>query len=1146
MNGTTTRRPYDLELREHRSALYTTHKTMNDGAAAALEWLLTVRGGLSAQRALSLASAERDEAMRMLVRCWFVPEIRTSQASALGGTVRTGAPSLARLAEILAADGVPTAETTTWLHLAEPLLTTPIRPEATWVDRRSVYDAHAAALSLSQEAIDDILVESNLLPMLLSLRSKRAMDCVQAASLWLSRRLGAGTGADFATLANVYERIADAAERLETAPPYTALVAHLEDDPLVKLKAPGHRSATIARLSALRAGELAESTWAGADGKRSFAEQARMDAATCRAKVGSKGPRPWSDAYAKLSASKTSIPFQGSERAHLAEYVAMLDLAARRLSQQHSAMANAERDRIERTATRQAALEAMPADARAWIERYRRERGSELGVEDVRIDVRTIRGWRKVMTAWKTCVESSERISALAPLQAERAIGDVNLFRALANDDAAQLREHPESLEAFAAVEWREPLAPAIRMIDAHRSPVWIEYGTSRLKIVHGEKHLVLETLDAGRPVNVTVMPKSTRYTTDFVRFEGENPNVPRADSFTHLRVTTPVTSQQRITNGRLVADRDKLASLADLPDEDRLAAVARLPWRLTYSAELPQTPIDTRLIERLRALKGGKGQRRENFANIPGLRVLGVDLGLRHAAACAVIELAATNDLAVQYPDADLTGSHALLPRSGAKPLQARRVGERESAAPWAVFEQAWHLRLPGESRGDRARCTPAARERLAEIAAPFGQLSERGTHLDTVRAVARLVIGALRANNALARRLAHASSPEQRIDLLEWSRREHLDLRPFVHAGSTDAELRALAESATWADAKAAFERLWTARHTRIRAALRGLRIYLREGHRGLGGLSLDRYDLLDTLYRLQRSHYAQPTPAEPIGRPVPVLFAKKLAEKRRALATERVRLIAHGVVAAALGGRRDGSCTPKTREHTPCQIVSLEDLTSLRTTRGNAQRRNRQIAILAPAEIERIVRDMCELHGLFLVTTRAAYTSRRDAWTGEPGILVNYVPVWPIVDETFRPRGEAAKRVVAAVRSRYDARTERYTDPLSNTWGRKERTQPPAVLVPMEFGPIFVTALGGGIDADKNAAYNIALEPLTDSRWDGAWLDIPIDRKGTSTLPGFAISLDDVSAPTRAWLTSDGRWQPTNVFWREVEENIMSRFA
>lgn len=49
---TVAQRPYDIELREHSQELYATHLAVNRGAAYMLDWLLTLRGGISAMTAL--------------------------------------------------------------------------------------------------------------------------------------------------------------------------------------------------------------------------------------------------------------------------------------------------------------------------------------------------------------------------------------------------------------------------------------------------------------------------------------------------------------------------------------------------------------------------------------------------------------------------------------------------------------------------------------------------------------------------------------------------------------------------------------------------------------------------------------------------------------------------------------------------------------------------------------------------------------------------------------------------------------------------------------------------------------------------------------------------------------------------------------
>ncbi|MHB8392426.1 MAG: hypothetical protein ACYDBH_23070, partial [Acidobacteriaceae bacterium] len=346
--STTTIRPYDFALREHREALFSTHLSVNRGAAVILDWLLTCRGGLRASFATAIEKpSDRQDAMRMLVRCWFVPEIPTTPPAR-----STWKPSIERLREVLVSDGVSSVLIDEWCSLAEPMLAAPIREDAGWIDRRALFDGKRVDWALDDVAITDILFASGIAPSLFSLKSERMTTCIQAARGWLSKRLGSGTGANFARLSSVYAQIVETAERLLgslgdrsiTADAFAELVGYSDVTVMAQaLSDVGHRS----RVTYL----LRE---AGANGiDRAMLEKILQGAINARdktAKVVPKGPTPATDRLVELIVAASGLPWRGPTRDHLSEYACMIDVAARRLSQQHSGAGAAEILRIERAA----------------------------------------------------------------------------------------------------------------------------------------------------------------------------------------------------------------------------------------------------------------------------------------------------------------------------------------------------------------------------------------------------------------------------------------------------------------------------------------------------------------------------------------------------------------------------------------------------------------------------------------------------------------------------------------------------------------------------------------------------------------------------------------------------------------------------
>lgn len=1156
-----TRRPYNFAVREGRPDLYATHVKMNRAAGAVLDWLLTVRGGLSAVRVEMEDRSARFIAMRMLVRCWFVPET---------GVEKHWVPTVDRVREILVSDGVPPAMQAEWLEIAGPLLRAPIAESAGWVDRRARYDRMSNAWTLSQEAIDDIF-GGDAAP-LLTYDNAHGDKAIKLASAWISKRLGSGEGSDYALLAKQYVRVAHAADTFATMPTGEALAQRAGfTELLAAFPHKGRASSTILSLQTLAEGTLTKEKW------ETFATRARKDAAAALRKP-EKGQSAHSNAFAAIVEAQLGFPFRGT-RDHLAEYSCAMDLGARRFWQQHSGIARAEEARVKQDAEIQQALAALDPLALGWITRYRARRGVELGSPDVTLTSRTIRGWEDVHAAWQACVTPAERIEAVARLQAgegvtER-IGDPALFRALAEVDAEPVRRDVRMLRAYVAIDQEQRKAVAVATIDPFRSPVWVEYGVSRLKLKRVDDGYELETFVDKGVGAVRVRPKNARFLRELALHgttDAQKVNVPRADTLAALTVAQPATEEQQIVNGRLVVDRESLISLASMEEEERVVAGAALRWQLTYSAKLRKRAIDEDLIDGLRRNKGTKGEL--GLSGIPGLRVLGVDRGTRHGVTLAVVEAMSTEEVCARFPDVAKEAKSAktlrLRPNGpDGRALRVKRIGGPQCKAPWALLEQTWHLRLPGESRDERSWATPEALgylrevERLLEI--DLGMSAKRIDAIEVLAIAAKVLHRVVRSNGDLLRamtgiRAGGSARGEALLGLRntlkvarhgeQFAVEQKHAFAGVLHVTQTDEEIAILAnrESESLQAAEHAAN-LWLKRDERIRKALGHLRRYCRvmRGHR-FGGLSLEKYWALDAYHRLQLAYLNRPTPECPEGPKRHEGQALRIQKALERVATERVRLMAHGIVAAALGGARDGSPTPKQRVHAPCAVVAIEDLSGMRSTRGRTRYRNKQIRVMAPQKMAQILQDMCDLHGLKIAEVSAAYTSRRDAFFNEPGIVASKRSVWHVVRRGDHFRSALEKRVAAEVRSRYDVRNKVYTDGRGRAW-HEGGAVVPTVLMPEECGAHFVTQRGI-YDADFNAAMNIALEPVTDASWEGAWMDVPVDERGR-TRPDARkqrpiVQIESDGRPTRAFRTADGIWVSQREYWITQEEQMILRLA
>lgn len=219
--------------------------------------------------------------------------------------------------------------------------------------------------------------------------------------------------------------------------------------------------------------------------------------------------------------------------------------------------------------------------------------------------------------------------------------------------------------------------------------------------------------------------------------------------------------------NGRLQAPRDELNRIADIRDgikgkklspSERITRVekmiSRLHWLVTYSAKLqPQGPwldyaaeylhlhenysliessrgelvtTTSRTRDEWRGLtypfwhpqfeSGRAGRSRHILSHLPDLRVFSVDLGHRHAAACAVWETLSGEDMqkackaaGQMMPDAD--AMFCLIQTTQPKPRTTvyRRIGPdsldgKTHPAPWARLDRQFLIKLQGEDRPARS----------------------------------------------------------------------------------------------------------------------------------------------------------------------------------------------------------------------------------------------------------------------------------------------------------------------------------------------------------------------------------------------------------------------------------------------------------
>lgn len=515
------------------------------------------------------------------------------------------------------------------------------------------------------------------------------------------------------------------------------------------------------------------------------------------------------------------------------EFAVILDHAARRVSLAHTWIkrAEAERSKFEEDAQK---VGQVPKAAKDWLDKFCLERSGMSGaLEPYRIRRRAVDGWKEVVAAWSksSCTSYADRIAAARALQDDPEIdkfGDIQLFEALAEDDAvcvwhkdgdAAKAPDPQSLidyalAAEAEFKKRHFKVPAYRHPDALLHPIFCDFGKSRWDIcfdVHKKVQtpfpralcLTLWTGSGMKPVPLCWQSK--RLARDLALGQnqrgGKISEVSRADrlgcaasNVTEIdAVQIAGLFEQKDWNGRLQAPRQQFEAVAAVRDnlglsaherERRMSGMKdRIRWLVTFSARLqPQGPwcefaeklqlrINPQYWPHADANKTRKGQARLILSRLPGLRVLSVDLGHRHAAACAVWEALS----AVTVKEACLAAGHGEpkesdlylhLKKKVKKQKKDKQVEVEETTvyrrigadtlpdgtlhpAPWARLDRQFLIKLQGEEEGVRevsneeilkvhqleaelGRTAPII-DRL--VKAGWGQSGKQKTRLDALR---------------------------------------------------------------------------------------------------------------------------------------------------------------------------------------------------------------------------------------------------------------------------------------------------------------------------------------------------------------------------------------------------------------------------
>ena len=550
----TTQRAYTLRLQGQnpenaswREALWKTHETVNRGAKAFGDWLLTLRGGLDHSLADDKGVSgqppteeQRKQRRILLALSWLTVEsengapqeyIVPHDRDEISGTRRNW-KTIEALREILKNRGCRDDEIESWCHDCKPSLTSAIRKDAVWVNRSKAFDNAVKSIPyFSREEIWDLLhrffvsQKKYLAPLDSPTEDKpdttkknSSKRLIKSARNWLSNRFGTGKGADFERSAAVYEAISRWAS--EAKPNKTNVLIDDLAKALQKfgvktrdikgisnvLKKSGRKSKTRSLLLQLSAKPNIEDK----DLQR-LKDTAEKDSKKERSKIGVKGHRDYASEILKAVEAACGFTYlQEGDRAKHREFAVMLDHAARRVSSLHTwiKQAEAERRRFEIDTKKK---DQLPASVKQWLDTYCQKRSEETGaVEPYRIRRGAIEGWKEIVEAWSkpAITTSEERIQEARRLQDNPEIdkfGDVKLFEDLAREDALPvwhangdpdkppdpqlLIDYVETSEA--EFKKRAYKVPAYCHPDPFLHPVFCDYGCSRWNIsftIHKEK----------------------------------------------------------------------------------------------------------------------------------------------------------------------------------------------------------------------------------------------------------------------------------------------------------------------------------------------------------------------------------------------------------------------------------------------------------------------------------------------------------------------------------------------------------------------------------------------------------------------------------------------------------------------------------
>jgi hypothetical protein len=523
------------------------------------------------------------------------------------------------------------------------------------------------------------------------------------------------------------------------------------------------------------------------------------------------------------------------------------------------------------------------------------------------------------------------------------------------------------------------------------------------------------------------------------------------------------------------------------------------------------------------------------------GFRVLSVDLGVRTLATCSVFELTRSQV------------SSSLFFRVADLPLRA-------------VHERSFTLQLDGEE---------ADQESLIWREAKAAELRRLRGWLARYRSV---------------RALSEVATDERTTSLLETIERSKTDgwdveaqvLEPLLATANS-------AEPVWQGELKSALERYRQAMAPIVSDWRRSNRARSADAKSGKSMWAIEYLTntrrFLQSWSLLSESGIVRRLDNEKNG-----VFAKHILDHLEGLKEDRLKTGADLLVQAARGYRRDKNGRWE-KAFAPCHAILFEDLTRYRMRTDRPRRENSQLMKWAHRAMPQEVQMQAELHGIHVIETGAAFSSRFHAATHTPGIRMKAISKRDLGDEfmldiierqnpgTNRsslkvgqlvqmdggeifvcPTKDGIKQLHADVNAAQNLQRRFFTrhEDAFRIVARKVFVDGKEVWVPKTMGKRLVGALGGhgvlqltGHDSgscrfepiQKRQWAKLAGESLGDDEKAGSEEDEELARLEEEALERTGEVIVYFRDPSGVALPSD-LWYPQRTFWSIVKSQTLSR--